>query len=298
MLTEETKNQINAEEIYRNEVRKEIQKNQKKKSTIWSILNSGFTLFFLSSVVIALISWGYTSWEESKAQELLDQKIEKENLRLRIRLQEEAIARIEAYSELRDTIPEYKRINALLAIHGTSIYEDESIEFKYYHQRPLYKSYEGWTMVEILSELSKYVDDQSRNQIIEVKNEILDIRAEDLVGKLEFLKGRNGVIYNSGSLLRPTEKTNRRWIFVTSTNDVFKLGVKKAQNMPNGRHIEQWYTTRIGWRLRLKNGKTIDLPDESIPMVPYYSLTQESKDLAKNMLLLKAQLERDLKMIE
>ena len=55
-LTEEEKARIKAEEIYRAEVKDELEKAHSRKTDLWSILNSGFVLFLLSSVVVTLLS--------------------------------------------------------------------------------------------------------------------------------------------------------------------------------------------------------------------------------------------------
>lgn len=56
MLLEEEKNRIRTEEIFRQEVRREIEAEISKQSRgkkLWSVLNSSFALWFLSSIVIA-----------------------------------------------------------------------------------------------------------------------------------------------------------------------------------------------------------------------------------------------------
>ncbi len=292
MLTNGEKTRIKAEEIYREEVRKQLQSGKKEGSKFWAFLNSGFTLFFLSSIVIALISWAYTSWEEEKVEEELKIKTDIENERIRQRLSEETIARIDAYAELKDTIPEFKRTNAMLAIHGSSIYEDKSIQFKYYHRRPLYKDYEQWTMVELLAELAKYADKESRKKIESIKNALLNIKGEDVTGQLTYLKARNGDKFEKGILVPPVERNYRRWIFVTNTNDVFQLGERSQSPMPKGKHIEKIITTKVGWKLKFENGEIVDVPDECIPMVPYYTITSELKQLTRSMLDLKSQLKK------
>lgn len=65
MLPEEVKQQIRLEELYRDEVRREL--NTKKKNKYWEFINSSFGIWLLSSVVIALITWGYTQISQSIA---------------------------------------------------------------------------------------------------------------------------------------------------------------------------------------------------------------------------------------
>ena len=61
MLSDEEKDRIRLEEAYRFEIRQSLSKEE-KKGRAWSLLNSPFTLWLLSSVAIGLISWGYQSY--------------------------------------------------------------------------------------------------------------------------------------------------------------------------------------------------------------------------------------------
>jgi hypothetical protein len=66
-LTQEEKDRIKAEELYRHEIRQQIEQSSvKKKEKIWGFLNSSFTLWFFSSVVIA----GLTTFFAGKQNEL------------------------------------------------------------------------------------------------------------------------------------------------------------------------------------------------------------------------------------
>lgn len=60
MLTDETKNQIRNEEIYRLEIQEDLRKSKKDKNKIWIFLNSSFGIWLLSSVALSIITWGYT----------------------------------------------------------------------------------------------------------------------------------------------------------------------------------------------------------------------------------------------
>jgi hypothetical protein len=58
MLSDEQKEQIKAEEIFRVEVSKSLAHEAEKSSQLWTILNSNFVLFLLSGVFLAFISGG------------------------------------------------------------------------------------------------------------------------------------------------------------------------------------------------------------------------------------------------
>jgi hypothetical protein len=69
-LSEEARQRIRAEEIYREEVRREIggaPRVQSSVSKVLGALNKPLALWFLSSVVLGLIGWAYAQWEEDRA---------------------------------------------------------------------------------------------------------------------------------------------------------------------------------------------------------------------------------------
>lgn len=73
MLTDSQKAEIRDEEIYRYEVREELEKAfppwQRRGRLAWEVLNSSFALWFLSSVVVAIATTAYTSWAGGRATE-------------------------------------------------------------------------------------------------------------------------------------------------------------------------------------------------------------------------------------
>jgi hypothetical protein len=73
MLSNERKQQILDEEIYRSEVQIELKKKEKKKSKTWEFMNSSFGIWLLSSVALGLITWGYTQISQSLAADKKNQ---------------------------------------------------------------------------------------------------------------------------------------------------------------------------------------------------------------------------------
>jgi hypothetical protein len=108
MLTEEEKSRIRTEEIFRTEVRRELETTETPShaKNIWTFLNSSFALWFLSSVVLAGLTTAVTSYqakhkEQSRRAEIerrLDTEISSRiGLTLRVlRLEQADIARGEA----------------------------------------------------------------------------------------------------------------------------------------------------------------------------------------------------------
>jgi hypothetical protein len=72
MLTDEEKNRIRAEEIFRQEIRLQIEMASRTPSgwkRLWSMLNSSFALWFLSSVVIAGLTAIVTNYQKRRGED-------------------------------------------------------------------------------------------------------------------------------------------------------------------------------------------------------------------------------------
>ena len=70
-LSEDAKSRIRAEEIFREEVRREIQTPAPaptRSATLFGLLNRPFTLWVLSSVLLSGVGLVFTRWEEGRAQ--------------------------------------------------------------------------------------------------------------------------------------------------------------------------------------------------------------------------------------
>lgn len=73
MLPEEEKNRIRAEEIFRYEVRREIETRRPEDSRgkrLWSLVNSTFGVWLLSSVVLGGLTFAYTTYQQRSAEEM------------------------------------------------------------------------------------------------------------------------------------------------------------------------------------------------------------------------------------
>ena len=80
MLSDEAKTQISAEEIYRQEVREELERKsnkRKKKSSgarIWAFLNTSLGIWFLTTIVIGFATWAFTNWQNNRYKEANNQQ--------------------------------------------------------------------------------------------------------------------------------------------------------------------------------------------------------------------------------
>lgn len=67
MITEDDKVRLRSEEIFRDEVRKELEAARKNsRPVIPPVLNQPFVLWFLSSVLLGLLTFSYKQWRESQ----------------------------------------------------------------------------------------------------------------------------------------------------------------------------------------------------------------------------------------
>jgi hypothetical protein len=73
MLTEEERTRIRAEEIFRLEVCRELEASKPRRSRrerLWSLLNSSFALWFLSSVVLAGLTTAFAYYQSSRGEQI------------------------------------------------------------------------------------------------------------------------------------------------------------------------------------------------------------------------------------
>lgn len=92
MLNEEEKARIRAEEIFRSEIRRELETHMpppSRRERLWLLLNSSFALWFLSSIVLAGLTTGFAYYESWRRGQ--ERKVEIER-----RLDTEISSRIES----------------------------------------------------------------------------------------------------------------------------------------------------------------------------------------------------------
>jgi len=65
VLSDEERRRIRAEEIFRDEIRRELAAHDSRRSRLWAFTNSSIFIWFLSSVVVAAITTGYSRCSEA-----------------------------------------------------------------------------------------------------------------------------------------------------------------------------------------------------------------------------------------
>jgi hypothetical protein len=81
MLTDEEKQRIREEEIFRREARRQLEADQPSlpsRTRIWQIVNSSIVLWFLSSIVLGLFGWGHAKYQEHLQQRELRRRLNTE----------------------------------------------------------------------------------------------------------------------------------------------------------------------------------------------------------------------------
>lgn len=154
-LTPERKLEIELEESYRHAVRERLKtpvQGKKPESKIWKILNSHFVLFLLSSVVLAGITKGTTSFLsslESDRQRIQKSRMLYAEASYRIaRLDVLVQAQLKQYEEL-SKVDADDVIRKVKPDDLTSIYE----ELARVDREPMFSDFESWNLRTLLWKL-------------------------------------------------------------------------------------------------------------------------------------------------
>jgi hypothetical protein len=188
MLTEEESTRIRAEEIFRLEVRRELAASKPGRSvrdSFWSLLNSSFILWFLSSVVLASVTTAFTYYQSSRGEQIRKAELEG-------RLDTEISNRISlALAGLRTdqkSIEHGKSYPANLIYRNTQSYLDNFFITDPSNRRDfsIYPEYRQRTFRSLIFELRTVVDSSMRPELTDVLagyEQLLDL------GSLEDTKG-------------------------------------------------------------------------------------------------------------
>ncbi len=72
MLTDNEKAHIRAEELFRHEVQKQLAGENKEESRLWGIINSAFFLWFMSTIIVGLAGFFYSSWDKKREERRIE----------------------------------------------------------------------------------------------------------------------------------------------------------------------------------------------------------------------------------
>lgn len=171
MLTDEEKQRIKSEEIYRDEIRKKLNENE-QISKFWKFVNSSFGIWLLSTVVVGLIVYLYN---DSKLQN----EISANNAATIQKLETEASNRLQqfklALSNQQASKIYYQKEDLVYMIDGDLVKNGTLSS-----EKPIYifPEYKERTMNSLLYEIERLsVDKKSISNILEARKLLTDIQS-------------------------------------------------------------------------------------------------------------------------
>ena len=185
MLSDEQKNRILDEEIYRIEVKKQLDsKEEKNENKLLSFFNSNLGLFILSSCVLSLITWGYTSYSNY----LNVRAVEKAQMK---KLEYEVGYRLEVISKMTDTCYQEDINNFRYAIKGDDTKENtKTAVFEAFDKRGLFC---------LIYEYNILLDREMNKDVYEALKELqpllqeLETRHPNAPGEKRYLSKKSGL---------------------------------------------------------------------------------------------------------
>ena len=158
MLTDEEKSKLKAEEIFKGEVRKSL--NTNKRSTVWTFLNSGLGLWFLSTIVIGLFTYFFNEYKE-KQNATKDREVKIKQLDLEV---ESRISQFWVHLD-----PLVLHLDTTLPLKAGIAYDTVKVLWEAFRNPPsfnpkltttIYKDYETRTTISLMIELSTLLQEQ------------------------------------------------------------------------------------------------------------------------------------------
>ena len=163
MLTEEERKHIRNEEIFREEVRRELATApQRLQPRFWPLLNSPFALWALSTLVVGIVSFGFARWEGERDEA----KKTKELVR---KLDLEIDSRLNSFDDELKSASDYETLHT--AVAGLEDPRRWKTPHNFYHE------FNDRTLWELLDDLLKNVDESSKlpvRQALEASQELMD----------------------------------------------------------------------------------------------------------------------------
>jgi hypothetical protein len=159
MLPEDEKGHIREEEIFRQEVRREIEKLRTSQSggkRLWSLLNSSFALWFLSSVVLGGLTAAIARYNAHSAREMQRAEVQRRlNTEISSRIQASLDAmRVEEQRVERgqQSFPSWEYSTAWHYLNNTFTYDGAPVDFS------IYPEYQKRSFQSLMYELNTLAD--------------------------------------------------------------------------------------------------------------------------------------------
>lgn len=159
MITEEEKDRIRHEEIFRQEIREQLRKDSERKegSKLWTVMNSAFFLWFLSSVLIGSISFKYARWEKQKEDERRNYE------QHRIAEYERNVSEKKLDAEISSRLNYFGSMSGVTGDFESLLILDKPLETKY--PVNVFPEYAHRSLQSLLWELLRVVPDESKGEV-------------------------------------------------------------------------------------------------------------------------------------
>jgi hypothetical protein len=175
MLTEEEQNRIRAEEVIRQEVRKSLEQDDSKRRKFWSLLNSAFVLWALSTIVVGVISVTYAKLQEQQAivaknaemAEKIDTEMAARLHALRLRVAED-VRGIDPATRQRVTLDRAADLNSDVYF----FLSETPREVDAYPLPNIYAEFENRTMLQLAYQYEQVVNEAERSEAEEALNNL------------------------------------------------------------------------------------------------------------------------------
>lgn len=211
MLTEEEKEKIKVEELFRDEVRKSLADKKSKRNSFWAFLNSGLGLWFLSTIVIGFFTYLFNEYKENK-KIAIEQETKIKQLDLEI---ESRISQFWVHLEPLIKRDERNYIDTNYLLKDNIAYDTINVLWEAFKKPPtfnpkltatIYKDYDTRTTISLMIELAttleqKYGFIKNHNTGIDAeirfsKRELSERQEiENIEGAATFIGG-NGIFYS------------------------------------------------------------------------------------------------------
>lgn len=198
MLTEDEKKHFKEEEVFRYEVRKSLEKKEKKPfwPRLWELMNSAFGLWLLSTVVVGLVA---SSYGDLKAKNEINAK----NTETRRKLETEVSSRLQIFraSLLGFSTEQYfqfKYTQLATMVDGTSAQDKD---------RPLFvfPDFKDRTLQSLLFELEQLTADQEEAKVIKNARTVMT-HVKNTLMTLSESPSLNNFQVQSSSKYKPTKQ--------------------------------------------------------------------------------------------
>jgi hypothetical protein len=138
VLSDSDRDRIRSEEIFRDEVRRELSANQptSRGKRVWSLLNNPFSIWFLSTVVIGLLTFAYSAHQERlRASARLSETLQKLDTEIAGRIRGSLIA----LETTQQSIASHRLYSSRMGIFGVVVKAlgDEFSSYPEYRTRDL-----------------------------------------------------------------------------------------------------------------------------------------------------------------